>query len=50
MTDELKSRIKFYYDLHDSDEVSTETLLQMVADDCCCSISDVVDALQKEQE
>lgn len=33
------------YELHDDDDISTERLLQMVADDCHCDVSDVVDAL-----
>lgn len=35
------------YDLHDDDDISTERLLQMVADDCKCDIMDVIDVLEK---
>ena len=34
------------YELHDDDDISTERLLQMVADDCHCDVSDVVNALK----
>ena len=46
MTD--KSKILASYDLHDSNEISTERLLQMVADDCNCSVTHVVDVLYEE--
>jgi hypothetical protein len=40
-----EARILASYDLHDDDDISTERLLQMVADDCRCDITDVVDVL-----
>ena len=39
------NKILASYELHDDDDISTERLLQMVADDCHCDVSDVVDAL-----
>ena len=33
------------YDMYDDDDISTERLLQMVADHCNVDYSDVVDAL-----
>jgi len=38
-------KIKASWDSHDDDDVSTERLLQMVADDCNCDIEDVVETL-----
>jgi len=46
----LKNRILASYEYHDDDDISTERLLQMVADDCHCDISDVIDALKEEEE
>ena len=40
-----EAQILASYDLHDDDDISTERLLQMVADDCRCDIIDVVDVL-----
>lgn len=34
------------YELHDDDEISTERLLQMIADDCDCDVSEVVEAIE----
>ena len=54
MTNEiLKHKILKSYEINDDDDVSTERLLAMVADDCNCDILDVVDVLaeccEKEQ-
>ena len=43
----LEERVLSSYELNDTDDVSTERLLAMVADDCNCSISDVIDILSK---
>jgi hypothetical protein len=45
----LKDRVLASYDRHDHDDVSTERLLQMVADDCNVGIDVVVDILVKER-
>lgn len=45
-----KNRILASYELHDTDDVSDERLLQMVADDCNCDISDVLDVLMESEE
>ena len=37
------------YEYWDNDDYSTEMLLQLVADTCNCSISDVVDTLIRSQ-
>ena len=38
------------WDVHDSDDISTERLLQMVADDCKCEVDDVVETLSRQQD
>ena len=38
------------WDAHDSDDISTERLLQMVADDCKCEVDDVVETLSRQQD
>ena len=46
MTNEiLKHKILKSYKTNDDEDVSTETLLAMVADNCKCDILDVVDVL-----
>ena len=55
MTNEiLKHKILKSYRMNDDDDVSTETLLAMITDDCECDILDVVDVLaeccEKEDE
>lgn len=45
-----KRRIIASYKLHDTDDISTERLLQIVADDCNCEISDVVEALRGDTD
>lgn len=46
---ELREKvILLSYELHDNEDISTERLLQMVADDCLCDISDVIDVLIKK--
>ena len=42
-----EARILASYDMHDDDDISTEMLLQMVADDCRCDIMDVIDVLEE---
>ena len=42
-----EARILASYDLHDDGDISTERLLQMVADDCGCDIMDVIDVLDE---
>lgn len=44
-----RNKIVASYKLHDTEDISTMTLLQMVADDCRCSISDVLDALTEQR-
>lgn len=44
----FKSLVLASYELHDDDDISTERLLQMVADDCHCDVSDVVSVLAEE--
>ena len=41
----LQSQILSTYDIFDDDDISTETLLCLVADTCDCDIDDVVDTL-----
>ena len=43
-------QILMSYNSHDDGDISTERLLQMVADDCGCDISDVVNALAESEE
>ena len=38
------------WDTHDSDDISTERLLQVVADDCKCEVDDVVETLSRQQD
>ena len=45
-----RAKIIASYRLHDDDDISTERLLQMVADDCDCSISDVIEALKGDTD
>lgn len=42
-----EARILASYDMHDDEDISTEMLLQMVADDCRCDIMDVIDVLEE---
>lgn len=37
------------WDAHDDNDISTEMLIQMVADDCKCGIDDVIEALSRQQ-
>ena len=46
--EDFKSRILTTYELYDDDDISTERLLQIVADTCHCDISDVVSVLAEE--
>ena len=43
-----KAEILAVYEMFDDDDVSTQTLLAMVADSCGCDIDDVVEALVME--
>ncbi len=45
MSKDKINKILASYELHDDDDISTERLLQMVADDCNCDVSNVVDVL-----
>lgn len=45
-----RNKIVASYKLHDTEDISTMTLLQMVADDCRCSVSDVLDALAEQHK
>ena len=38
------------WDAHDDDDISTERLLEMVADDCKCEVDDVVETLSRQQD
>ena len=38
------------WDAHDDDDISTERLIQMVADDCKCGIDDVIETLSRQQD
>lgn len=49
MNDVLKTKILASYELHDDDDISTEMLLAMVADDCGCDVGDVCEALREKQ-
>ena len=40
-----KEEILIVYDMLDDEDISTERLLSMVADECDCDYSDVVEAL-----
>ena len=42
-----KKEILASYELHDSDDISTERLLQMVSDDCGVDVSTVIRALKE---
>lgn len=46
----IKEKVLSSYELHDSNEISTERLLQMVADDCECSVLEVVDILYEHSK
>lgn len=46
---ELDKKILATWDLHDDRDISTERLLQMVADDCGCDTDRVVDALARDR-
>ena len=46
----LKEQILLSYEIHDDDDISTERLLQMVADDCKCDVYEVVEALQEDRK
>lgn len=45
-----KDKILASYELHDNGDISTERLLQMVADDCGCDVCDVVEVLAESEE
>ena len=38
------------WNAHDDNDVSTEKLLQMVADDCKCEVDDVIETLSRQQD
>ena len=46
----IKEKVLSSYESHDSNEISTERLLQMVADDCECSVLEVVDILYEHSK
>ena len=46
----MKDKILASYELHDDDDISTERLLQIVADDCGCDVADVVNALADKRK
>lgn len=48
MKESRKRTILDCYERFDSDDISTERLLAMVADECGCDVSDVVDVLYEE--
>lgn len=50
MKADRKTRILASYKFHDTEDVSDARLLQMVADDCNCEISDVVEVLMESEE
>jgi len=43
-----KAAIKAAWEMFDDDDTSTERLLQLVADACNCTISDVVDVMTEK--
>lgn len=43
----LEEKILATYDLFDDDDISTERLLALVADDCDCEVDEVVNVLLK---
>lgn len=45
-----EKQILAVYEYYDTDDYSTEMILQLVADTCKCDISDVIDALMKVQK
>ena len=50
MTKQKMQKILETYDLYDDDDVSTERLLMMVADECRCGVEDVVHALMMAED
>lgn len=48
MTDQLRNRIVESYRRLDSDDISTEMLLMMVADENGCDVCDVCEAISKD--
>lgn len=51
MTDpsDFDKQVLTSYGIHDDDDISTERLLSMVAEDCHCDTNDVVDALLRNE-
>lgn len=43
----LEEKILATYDLFDDDDISTERLLALVADDCDCEVDEVVNVILK---
>lgn len=43
----LEEKILATYDLFDDDDISTERLLALVADDCDCEVDEVLNVLLK---
>ena len=44
----FRERVLAAYALYDDDGISTQTLLQMVADECKCDVDDVAIILMEE--
>ena len=47
---EVDDEIMASWDAHDDDDISTEMLIQMVADDCKCEADDVIETLSRQQD
>lgn len=47
---EAMNRIIASYEWHDDDDISTERLLAMVADDCDCDVSKVIEVIGEHWE
>lgn len=45
-----KAAIKATWEMFDDGDISTERLLQLVADACDCTVSDVVDAIAEDNK
>lgn len=50
MTELRRLEILGVYELFDTEDVSNERLLQMVADNCGCEIDEVLEALKEGEE
>lgn len=50
MNKHKRKKIIESYNRNDNDDISDAMLLQIVADECHCDISDVVNVLYEEQE